>query len=67
MKRTIHIIAGSIALLTILTFWASTILSEVFGSHDTITIVKTSVLWCMLILIPAMATAGATGNILGKG
>lgn len=67
MKRTIHIIAGSIALLTISIFWTSTILSEVFGSHDTITIVRTSVLWCMLILIPAMATAGATGNILGKG
>lgn len=67
MKRTIHIVAGVTALLTISTFWTSTILSELFGSHDTIIVVKTSVLWGMLVLIPAMATAGATGNILGKG
>lgn len=67
MKQVIHATAGSIALLTISTFWTSTVVSEVFGSHATIAAVKTAVLWGMLILIPAMATAGATGNMLGKG
>ncbi|SHI66611.1 hypothetical protein SAMN05444000_102195 [Shimia gijangensis] len=67
MKLIIHAAAGTIALLTISSFWTSTILSEIFGTHETIAAVKTAVLWGMLILIPAMATAGATGNTLGKG
>lgn len=67
MKLKIHAIAGTIALLTIFTFWTSTIASELFGSYAQIITVKTVVLWGMLILIPAMITAGATGASLGKG
>ena len=67
MKIVLHAAAGTVALLTIMTFWISTVLSELFGSYETIIAVKTAVLWGMLILIPAMATAGATGNMLGKG
>ena len=47
-------------------FWTSAIFWELVGSHVLIVAVKTSVLWGMLILIPAMATAGATGASLGK-
>ncbi|GAA6192986.1 hypothetical protein [Phaeobacter sp. NW0010-22] len=67
MKTAIHATAGTLALATITTFWMSTVLSELFGSHDTITMVKTGVLYGMALLIPAMATAGATGASLGKG
>ena len=67
MKLKIHALSGSIALLTISTFWISTVLSEVFASHATIATVKTGVLLGMIVLIPAMATAGATGAALGKG
>jgi len=67
MKLKIHAIAGSIALLTILTFWTSTLASELLGTHAQITTVKTGILWGMLILIPAMMTAGASGASLGKG
>lgn len=67
MKRILHVAAGSIALMTISTFWVSTVLSELLATHETIATVKTAVLWGMLILIPAMAIAGATGSIMGKG
>ena len=40
MLKRIHPIAGIIAFLTILTFWTSTVVSELFGSVETITFVK---------------------------
>lgn len=67
MNLKIHIIAAALALLTISTFWVSTLLSELLGDHALITSVKTGVLYGMLILIPSMATAGATGASLGRG
>lgn len=65
MARLIHPIAGTIALLTILTFWLSTVLSEAFGSEALITTVKTTVPWGFLILIPALAAAGGHGFQVG--
>ncbi len=66
MKTKVHAIAGSIALLTISTFWLSTMASELFGSHAQVVSVKTGILWGMLLLIPAMASAGATGFSLAR-
>ena len=66
MITRIHAAAGVIGFLTILTFWTSTVASELFGSHATIAAVKQAVLWGMLLLVPAMAAAGATGfQLLG--
>ena len=65
MIKKIHPIAGVIGFLTILTFWTSTILSELFGSHDAIADVKGMILSGMFVLIPAMAVAGATGMRIG--
>lgn len=67
MKLIIHAAAGSIALLTIFTFWSSTIAAELFGSHAQITSVKVFVLYGMILLIPAMMITGASGAVLGKG
>ena len=67
MKTRIHAIAGAIGFLTILTFWSSTVISELFGSHETIAMVKGSILTGMFILIPAMAIVGASGASLGSG
>ncbi|AXX97148.1 hypothetical protein [Profundibacter amoris] len=67
MKHKLHAIAGTTALLTILTFWVSTLISELFGSHAQITSVKTFVLYGMILLIPAMIATGASGASLGKG
>ena len=65
MKTKIHAAAGGLALLTITTFWSSTIISELFGTPEQIAVTKTAILFGMLILIPALATTGATGFSLG--
>lgn len=66
MKKIIHPIAGVIGFLTILTFWTSTAVSELFGTHETIVMVKSAILKGMILLIPAMVIVGATGMSLGK-
>ena len=66
MKTRIHAIAGGIGFVMILTFWTSTVISELFFSHETIAAVKVLILQGMVILIPAMAVAGATGTMMAK-
>lgn len=44
MKRDIHAGAGTLAFLIILTFLTSTIVSELFGSPQTIAEVKRAIL-----------------------
>ena len=66
MTKTIHPIAGGIALLMILTFWLSTALSELFANVAVVTAVKTLVPWGFLILIPALAAVGGSGFLLSK-
>ncbi len=61
MLKTLHPIAGGIGFLTILLLWTSTVVAELFGSVDAIALVKQSIPWGLLILIPALATAGASG------
>ncbi len=67
MPRPIHPIAGALALLTILTFWLSTALSELFGSTAAVVAVKTAIPWGFLILIPALAATCASGFALARG
>jgi len=62
---TLHRVAGIAGCLTILTFWTTTLGSELFGSHATVAAVKHAVLWGMLLLVPAMIAVGATGFRLG--
>ena len=64
MIKTIHPLAGTLALLTIATFWLSTALAELFASETTVTIVKTTIPWGFLVLIPALMAAGGTGFAL---
>lgn len=67
MKKLIHPIAGTIALLTIATFWLSTALSELFGSTQAVIAVKSAIPWGFLLLVPALAATGGTGFSLAKG
>lgn len=67
MLSTVHKTAAALATATISTFWFSTIISEVFLDHAALTAVKTAIPFGFFILIPAMATAGATGMKLAKG
>ena len=66
MIKAIHPIAGGTALLTILIFWLSTALSELFASASVVTTIKTLIPWGFIILIPAMMAAGGSGFQLGK-
>ena len=66
MKTRMHALAGGIGFLTILAFWTSTVFSELFGSYEAIATVKQMILYGMVILIPAMAIAGASGMSMGK-
>lgn len=61
-----HAAAGTVALLTICTFWLSTAVVELTGDAGQIAAVKTAILYGMAILIPAMAAAGASGAALGN-
>ncbi len=67
MPNIAHRIAGILALLCIATFFLSTILIELFGSHATVAQLKSLIvtpgLW---ILIPAVAAAGGSGTFLSK-
>jgi hypothetical protein len=67
MKKLIHPVAGAVALLTIATFWLSTVFSELTGSHAAILAVKTAIPWGFLLLIPALAATSGTGFSLAKG
>ena len=66
MKTKLHALAGIIAFFTILSFWGSTLFSEIFVSHETIAMVKGYILKGMFILIPAMIIVGASGMSLGS-
>jgi hypothetical protein len=65
--KLVHPVAGGLALLTIVTFWLSTALSELFASEATVIAVKTAIPWGFLVLIPALAAAGGSGFALAKG
>ncbi|HSA62635.1 MAG TPA: hypothetical protein VLE03_10390 [Nitrospiraceae bacterium] len=67
MPRKAHLIAGLLATLMIATFFLSTLLVELFGSHDAVATVKRLiVLPGLFILVPAIAATGGSGFYLGK-
>lgn len=66
MTKIVHPVAGAVALLTILTFWISTTISELLADAATVTMVKTLIPWGFIILIPALMTVGGSGFQLGK-
>jgi hypothetical protein len=67
MPKRAHLIAGILAPLCIATFFISTLVVELFGSHEAVAQLKSLIvtpgLW---ILIPALMAAGASGMFLGK-
>jgi hypothetical protein len=66
MKTRVHAIAGGVALLTIVSFWLSTVIAELFLPVTAIVAVKRAVLLGMTWLIPAMAIVGASGFSLAS-
>jgi hypothetical protein len=66
LKRA-HLVAGLLAPLCIATFFLSTILTELFGSHEAVAQLKSLIvtpgLW---ILVPALAATGGSGVFLAR-
>jgi hypothetical protein len=67
MTRIVHPVAGTVALLTIVTFWLSTAVAELFAPQATVVAVKAAIPWGFLLLVPALAAAGGSGFALAKG
>ena len=63
--KRIHGTAAFIALLCIVTFWLSTVISELFLSHSAVATVKLAILYAFALLVPAIMATGATGMKLG--
>jgi hypothetical protein len=67
MPKKSHLIAGLLATLIIATFFLSTVLVELFGSHEAVATVKRLiVLPGLFILVPAIAATGGSGFYLSK-
>lgn len=64
MKSRVHAVAGTLGLTLIVLFFTSSIVVEVIGDEHLIARVKTLILFGVLILVPTMATIGATGRAL---
>lgn len=62
MKQLFHRIGFITATLSIFTFFTSTLVVELFGTQEAIAMVKSLIVMPgLFILIPAIATTGATG------
>jgi hypothetical protein len=67
MPKKIHLIAGLLATLTIATFFLSTLGVELFGTNETVAMVKALIVMPgLLILVPAIAATGGSGLFLSK-
>ncbi|OLP06205.1 hypothetical protein [Rhodoferax antarcticus] len=64
IKKIIHPMAGTIAMLCIGSFWLSTLVSELFLSQDAIVLVRHNILQTMWVMISAMAVTGGSGFAL---
>ncbi|GLO69959.1 hypothetical protein MACH17_14760 [Phaeobacter inhibens] len=61
MKTKVRAIAGGIGICRILLFWTSTVLRELFASHETMAAVKGVILRGMSILTPGHDCRGCAG------
>ncbi|MBF0339727.1 MAG: hypothetical protein HQL95_02025 [Magnetococcales bacterium] len=67
MTTRFHAAAGGLAMGIILIFWSSSVIAELFLSHETVAVVKEGILRGLILLIPAMAITGGSGFHLAKG
>lgn len=67
MLPHLHRSAALVALAMVGAFWLSTVIAEVFLPVQAVVRVKTAIPWGFVILVPAVALAGATGMRLARG
>jgi hypothetical protein len=66
MKPIIHAIAGTAAMLTIATFWTSTLISELFLDYTAVAAVKHAIVYGLFLLVPFLAATGGSGFSLSQ-
>jgi hypothetical protein len=66
MKTKVHALAGLLSLLCIAGFWGSTLVSELFLSHQAVAAVKQGIVYALALFIPLMMTTAGTGFVLGR-
>ena len=67
MPKRAHLVAGVIATLCIATFFVSTVLVELLGSHETVAWLKSLIVMPgLFILVPAIAITGGSGLFVSK-
>ena len=67
MTKQAHLVAGLLATLAIATFFLTTIIVELFGSHQAVAAVKSLIVTPgLFILVPAIAATGGSGFVLSK-
>jgi hypothetical protein len=67
MTLILHRLAASIAILCIATFFSATIFVEFFGTGESITTMKSLIVWPgLFILVPSIALTGGSGFTLAK-
>ncbi len=67
MLKRLHATAGSLALLTLLSFWISTVVAEGFLSWPAVVAVKGAIVEGLFVLVPTMILTGVTGAVLSRG
>ena len=65
MKSKAHAMAGLISFTFIACFWSSTLISELFLSHETVASVKAGIVYALAVFIPVMIMTGMTGFSMG--
>ena len=67
MTKKVHLLAALLATLTVATFLLSTLLVELFGSHEAVAYVKNLIVVPgLFILVPALMATGGSGFVLSK-
>ena len=67
LTKRVHFIAGLLAMLTIATFFVSTVIVELLGIHETVATVKALIVMPgLFILVPAIVATGGSGFFLSK-
>lgn len=67
MTKKVHFLAGLLATLNIAVFLLSTILVELFGSHQAVATIKSLIVVPgLFVLVPAIIAAGGSGFALSK-
>lgn len=64
MKSRIHALAGIAAIVLVTSFMTATIIVEIIGGDAAVLAVKTAILFALIVLVPSIIVAAASGRSL---